>query len=95
MTFLDLYRATSRLRERVLEVLSGTEAFFADIGAALARTSPTGEVAWHIQTFAILGLGAAVGLLVARQFGKWAERQSLSLFVDAPEARAEKIGFLA
>ena len=95
MTFLDLYRATPRLRERVLEVLSGTEAFFADIGAALARTSPTGEVAWHIQTFAILGLGAAVGLLVARQFGKWAERQSLSLFVDAPEARAEKIGFLA
>jgi len=95
MTFLDLYRATPRLRERVLEVLSGTEAFFADIGVALARTSPTGEVAWHIQTFAILGLGVAVGLLVARQFGKWAERQSLSLFVDAPEARAEKIGFLA
>jgi small-conductance mechanosensitive channel len=86
--------AISQARERLVEIVSGSDGALARMGETLAATSPTGAASWHAG-IALWSLGALiVGYGLARLVGIRVRDRLAYLFEPSPKNRFDRLSYL-
>ena len=85
----------SRVRAAALETLAGSRNFFGDLQMTLSNvSSEASTIDWVIWLVIVVGSALLLGVLASRRFAKWARSSYAGTYHEAPETRAEKLGYL-
>lgn len=91
---LTPFEAISEARERLKEILAGSDGAFARMAETLAATSPTGNAWWHAE-IALWSLGALIiGGAVGRWVGLRFRDRMAYLFEPNPKSRFDQLSYL-
>lgn len=91
---LTPFAAISEARQRLKEILAGSDGALGRMAETLAQTSPTGNAWWHAE-IALWSIGALlVGYLVSRWIDSRIRNRMAYLFEPNPKSRFDRLSYL-
>ncbi len=88
------HRTLPAIRQRLADIISGSNNFWAEAVSTLEKASPDGTLSWHLEV-----LGWTIGAMVIANFirmgtSQWLRQHFYYLFDPNPKTRGDKISYL-